>query len=149
MGLVARRTVRAMGSTLAVFIATRIMVDSQRHNFMSPIHFFRTGLKQNPVGSAVDDVGLLVGGGYADAAGNPVPLPGKCYSSPITGDSTRREEFFQSCLHDHGIFSEYIDYQPGARLGTFHLIEEAIFVGLAALLFVFVWWRVRRATTVG
>jgi hypothetical protein len=96
---------------------------------------------RNPLG----DNPLHVSGGYADAAGNIVPTDG-CNPSVAGPKSFDR---WQACMRDHGVVNTYTDYQPGSRMDTFHLIEEGIFVGLAAILFVLAWWRVRRATTIG
>jgi hypothetical protein len=137
-----RRTVPAMGLTLVVFIATRLLVARERPYFMPPLrHVTAVG------GYQYLDLGenaLYVGGGYADAAG--VPMADPCSPSAVVLHST---EQWRTCLRDHGVVSQYSDYQPGSRMGTFHLIEEGIFVGLAAVLFVLAWWRVRRATTIG
>jgi hypothetical protein len=96
---------------------------------------------RNPLG----DNPLAVSGGYADAAGNSVPTDG-CNPS-VAGPKSF--DVYQACMRDHGVVNTYTDYQPGSRMDTFHLIEEGIFVAMAAILFVLAWWRVRRATTIG
>jgi hypothetical protein len=154
---VVRRTVPAMGITLAVFIATRLLVYRERAYFMpllrhldpvqQPSAAMLSGARK-PIVEIYGDNALLVNFGYADAAGNSVPVTDRfCLVNVKPGPSMG--ELMQACLRDHGAVNRYVDYQPGSRIGTFHLIEEGIFLGLAAVLFVLAWWRVRRATTVG
>jgi hypothetical protein len=151
-----RRTVPAMGITLVVFIAARLLVHRERSYFMPVLRHLepisqpaevRFGARKSPM-DALGDNPLLVNGGYADAAGNSVTTADQCSRVNVTpGPSSG--DVWQACIRDHGVVNTYLDYQPGSRMGTFHLIEEGIFVGLAAVLFVLALWRVRRATTIG
>jgi hypothetical protein len=51
------------------------------------------------------------------------------------------------CLQRHHIVGSLIRYQPGSRIGTFHLIENCANLGLPAVSPLVAWWCVRGART--
>lgn len=55
-----------------------------------------------------------------------------------------------ACLHQHGIIGTLDKFQPANRMGTFHLIENGMNLGLFVIALVVAWWCVKKArTTVG
>ncbi|GAA1974555.1 hypothetical protein GCM10009838_38220 [Catenulispora subtropica] len=54
---------------------------------------------------------------------------------------------FADCLNAHHIVAKAIEYQPASRMGTFHLMENGLNLGLFAASLLFAWWCVRRART--
>jgi hypothetical protein len=130
VSVVARRTLPAMGITLVVFIAVRLLVFRERPYFMPLLrHLEPVPPPREANGdwlALLNTVELfgeneLVGGhGYADAAGNSVPSPGQlCLVTVKPGPGMG--DLVLACMRDHGAVNIYVDYQPGSRLGTFHL----------------------------
>lgn len=55
-----------------------------------------------------------------------------------------------TCLHSHGIVGTLSKYQPADRMGTFHLIENGMNLGLFVVALAVAWWCVKKTrTTVG
>jgi hypothetical protein len=55
-----------------------------------------------------------------------------------------------ACLHQHGIIGTLDKFQPAHRMGTFHLIENGMNLGLFVIALAVAWWCVKKArTTVG
>ena len=55
-----------------------------------------------------------------------------------------------ACLRQHGILGNLVKYQPASRMGTFHLIENGMNLGLFVIALVVAWWCVKKTrTTVG
>ena len=131
VGVLLRRTLLAMGTTLAVFVVVRLVIAT------TVLHWLPTqrlvtelgGTAPLPPGAAE------VGTGYLDGAGQPVTLPVVC------GDL--------QCLTDHGVRHGYVDYQPFERLATFKWAEVIAYGLLTAGLVGLTWARVRRTTRVG
>jgi hypothetical protein len=56
----------------------------------------------------------------------------------------------KTCIEQHGIIGSLVKFQPAGRMGTFHLIENGMNLGLAVIALVVAWWCVKKArTTVG
>lgn len=56
----------------------------------------------------------------------------------------------KTCLHQHDIIGSLDKFQPAHRMGTFHLIENGMNLGLFVIALVVAWWCVKKArTTVG
>jgi hypothetical protein len=133
-----RRTVPAMGVTLAAFAGVRAVVSLLRHNYLPPIDVL-VPLPDNFV-PHVD--GLVLGADLANAAGRPVAFPAGCGSSGT-------DQALNACLRHNGIVGDLVRYQPTDRLPTFRLIEAGIFVVLAVALFAVTWLWLRRSTVRG
>lgn len=54
---------------------------------------------------------------------------------------------FMACPRQHDLIGSRQLFQPASRLGTFHLIENGLNLGLLVLALAVTWWRVRRPRT--
>ena len=52
-----------------------------------------------------------------------------------------------ACLHSHGIVGMLDKFQPASRMGTFHLMENGMNLGLFVIALVVAWWCVKKART--
>ena len=130
VGALLRRTLVAMGTTLAVYVVVRVTISTTVLRWLPPQRLlFPVGqLSALPPDAAVVSTGLL------DDASNPVVAPYDCD---------------QQCLIERGIRHSYLDVQPLDRLDLLTWLEVIAYglmvVGLAWL----TWARVRRTTRVG
>lgn len=131
VGVLLRRTLLAMGTTLALFVVVRLAIATTVLRWL-PAERMVVGIGD---AAALPSGAGQVSNGYLDAAGNPIT------PSVVCGD--------QQCLTEHGVQHSYVDYQPFDRLGTLKWAEVIAYavltVGLAGL----AWARVRRTTRVG
>ena len=151
-GLVIRRTLPAMATTLVGYIAARVVVLIWiRPHFQAPLH--ATGLLQAP-GS---DSGLVKLPGATLA-----PQPGSwLVSSQIldpSGHPTNGRievRIGDPCVATHSCLTGYhqtITYQPASRYWPFQWYEMSLFIALAAILIGFCFWQIngrRLPTTSG
>jgi hypothetical protein len=153
-GALTRRTVPAVGITLAVYIAVRLPIFS-----LARQHFMTAVTKYLPINSGSTPAGSswLLSSGYVGAGGQPISIPqtnsGMVIGSaggglPVTflpaqcqglasqsgrGFTPASYHAVSSCAAAHHIFA-YITYQPASRYWAFQGIETGIFVALAAAL---------------
>lgn len=136
-GAVMRKTLPAMGVTLAAFIAVRGAIVE----FVRP-HYQPAALANQPVNLAhlgsADRVGLhdwILSQGIVDRTGHVIDnLPALC---PTTTNVPQ-------CVLAHGIHIHEI-WQPASRFWLFQSIEAGIFIALTlALIALSVWWVRRR-----
>jgi hypothetical protein len=151
-GALLRRTLPAIGITLAGFILVRMVIYVWlRAHFMTPVtSYFPVGSAFTPAGSAWQLTAGYVGangqqisiplssnGPVIGAGGNPFPvisLPASCQGSAGSGPFTPAAYHAAvSCAQAHGIRG-YVTYQPASRYWAFQGIETGIFVLLAAAL---------------
>jgi hypothetical protein len=141
-GLVIRRTLPAMATTLVGYIAARVVVLIWiRPHFQAPLH--ATGLLQAP-GS---DSGLVKLPGATLA-----PQPGSwLVSSQIldpSGHPTNGRievRIGDPCVATHSCLTGYhqtITYQPASRYWPFQWYEMSLFIALAAILIGFCFWQI-------
>jgi ABC-2 family transporter len=135
-GLVFRRTVAAMTSTLVAFAATRVLVlEFVRPNFLAPLHRTAAAAGGGPrVGDWVLSDTLVDGGGRQITAA--------------------REDLAVLHAQQAGIdphtyiltlgWRRVVSYQPAGRFWTFQLLEAGLFVGLSVLVVLATLWLVRR-----
>ena len=144
-GTLIRRVLPALGVTLGVFFAVRLMIMGWvRQHYMTPItsiYNMAADVILPPKG-AVWILGqgfrgpngpLVMPGGDVQIIGNGFPvadIPAACHAYYSPGTASRQ---LSSCLTSHG-YSQYITYQPAARYWPFQFIEAGIFVVLAAAL---------------
>lgn len=99
-----------------------------------------------PVVSFTNDMGINNGSvPYVDGHGkayNPGQVvDGWCGSADVDPNT---------CIHQHGIVGHLVKFQPASRMGTFHLIENGMNLGLFVIGLAVAWWCVKKArTTVG
>jgi ABC-type transport system involved in multi-copper enzyme maturation permease subunit len=138
LSVLTRRTLVAMGASLATFLVTRFVVASfLRPHYEAPLRS-AIGIGGNgPV--PLPDGALQVVGGYLGASGTPASFPDAC-NAPTTAGARSYED----CLRGHGIVARYVDYQPPGRIGQFQAIELGIVAVLAVLLLVVTWRLIRR-----
>jgi hypothetical protein len=139
-GTLIRRVLPALGVTLGVFFAVRLMIMGWvRQHYMTPITstFKISGNVVAPPKGAIWLLGqgfrgpngplVISGGGPVEIIGDGFPVadvPAGCHAHSST---------VFSCLASHG-YSQYFTYQPAARYWPFQFIEAGIFVVLAAAL---------------
>jgi hypothetical protein len=135
-GLVFRRTVAAMTSTLVAFAATRFLVlEVVRPHFLAPLH--RTVVAS---GSAAQVGDWVLSDTLVDGGGQSI--------------SVARENLAVLHAQQAGIdphtyivtlgWKRVISYQPAGRFWTFQLLEAGLFAGLALLVILLTVWLVRR-----
>jgi hypothetical protein len=151
-GALLRRTLPAIGITLAGFIAVRLVIFSGlRAHFLTPVTtYFPLGGGFTPAGSAWQLAAGFVGAnGHAISipqstngpvlgvglAGLPVSaLPAQCQAAAGNGPFTPAAyHAVLSCAQAQHI-QAYVTYQPASRYWAFQGIETGIFVLLAAML---------------
>jgi len=145
-GALLRRTLPAIGITLAGFIAVRLVIFSGlRAHFLAPVTtYFPLGGGFTPAGSA-----WQLATGFVGANGQPISIP-QSTNGPVLGVGlaglpvsslpvpcqTAGHGYLPaiaSCAQAHGIRG-YVTYQPAGRYWAFQGIETGIFVLLAAAL---------------
>ncbi|MDQ1484600.1 MAG: hypothetical protein QOJ62_293 [Actinomycetota bacterium] len=151
-GALTRRTTTALAITLAAFIGRGLLMAQLRPHFMTPLTALRPIDKAGPGPAALlnDSNALHVGSeglrDYVDAAGQhysaDTVLGSWC--PPPLGRNVDVDSWF-TCLQSHHLVGSVITYQPGSRLGTFHLIEAGIYLGLAIVCVAITWVCVRAA----
>lgn len=141
-GAMTRRTVRAMGITLAAYFAVRFAVA-----VWARPHYLPQRVRTYPVfGNRVPNplrADFLIGGGG--------PGVGGIYSAAgefIKGGQSTCLGRPSSCVAEYGLGANNLEiFQPASRYWLFQGIETALFVALAALLvFGAIWWVRRRLT---
>ncbi|OZM70218.1 hypothetical protein CFN78_26225 [Amycolatopsis antarctica] len=130
LSVLLRRTVLAMGGTLAVFLAVRSAVNSLIRPYYLPPERIATPLPNRDHVRNIPDTALQVDSGYLDATGAVVGDHTLC--KPEVSAPLRETE---NCLRRRGAITEYTDVQPAERLLTFQLIETGLFLVLAVGLF--------------
>lgn len=134
----ARKTVLSMGIAAGVYLAVRVLVTNLlRPYYQTPVRE-TTPLDAPGQSLPLETDRMWVDAGLLDVEGNPIEYPRSCISRDFTGS-----DGFYDCLRENGVVANYWDYQPGDRLGTFHLIEFGLFTALAVVLFL-VTWRIAR-----
>ena len=140
-----RRTLAAMGATVAAFLAVRFAVVSWlRPHYMTPIVF------ESPANEAgrpltFDRRDWDFYGSWVDAAGHKVSSAdvSRLTSSDLNPAATGHQWY--EVLQQNGIHY-YDQTQPYQRAGAFQLIEAGVFLVLIALCGALAFWRTRRRT---
>ena len=156
IGTLVRRTVPAMGATLAGFIGVRVLINI----FLRP-HYLPAKIASVPV--VLKGRGFLVGGpeltngwilkqvtfdrfGHFAYNGGGITftplLTSHCPSFPAPPNMPSPAQLTQ-CVSKLGLHT-ITTYQPAGRFWAFQGIESAIYVALAAALFLVAGWFVRR-----
>ena len=145
LGVVSRRALVAMTAALGAFVVVRLalsglvdrLVPGQRRE-VAP----GTNLGVDP------NTSLVIDDGWLDAAGQPVPqdkvlaLTQACKSTP--GGTPNSQEGFLACLPQSGLAKRYAVFIPESQAWQVHLVDVAIFGGLAVLLLAGTVWALRR-----
>jgi hypothetical protein len=145
-GTLIRRVLPALGVTLGVFFAVRLVIMGWvRQHYMTPItslYNITQDVIAPPKGAAwVLGQGIrgpngplpVPGGSSVQIVGNGLPvadIPAACHAYFSQGNPQAK---LFTCLSSHG-YARYITYQPAARYWPFQFIEAGIFVALAAAL---------------
>jgi hypothetical protein len=156
IGTLLRRTLPAMAATLAGFIGVRVLINI----FLRP-HYLPAKTASMPV--VLKGRGFLVGGpdlangwilnqvtfdrsGHFAYNGGGISftpmLTSHCPGFPTPPNMPSPTQLTQ-CVSKLGLHT-VTTYQPAGRFWAFQGIESAIYVALAAALFVAAWWVVRR-----
>jgi hypothetical protein len=125
-GVLWRRTLPAMATTVGVFIALRLIVDSfARPHYLAPVTWLTPlvgpdALRQGSwqISNELSRHGQVLTG--------PISPPAGC-----AGAGSRSA--MDTCMSAHG-YRMKITYQPASRFWTFQWIEFGIFAGLAVIL---------------
>jgi hypothetical protein len=141
-GVILRRMLPAMAITFAIYLPARLLVQSLRAHFQTPLQVTypafgtspRAGLGDWVVHSrVVDRLGRAVSDQTAISACGPA---GRTHKAEVS-----------ACLAAHG-YRQMDLYQPASRFWAFQGIEFAIFAGLAVVLLGFtVYWVTSRSAT--
>jgi hypothetical protein len=140
-GLLIRRTLPAMATTLVGTIAAELAVSSWlRPKFRAPLHFIGplkpalgATTKAPPTDPTTSPSDWIVSQHFLDPTGHPT--------------NTLRIRADDACLATKSCLSGYqqvVTYQPASRYWAFQWEETAIFVAAAVLLVGFCFWWVRR-----
>jgi hypothetical protein len=143
VGVLMRRTVPAIGLTLAVYLAVRLLIDQWvRPHYMAAVtHLY--GLTANWVPSGAV---WQLGAGVVNPSGQMLPMQNGQVIGPNVSVSTippacssgmaqseNHQAAVLSCMQKLG-YRQFVTYQPANRYWEFQGIETVIFVALAAAL---------------
>jgi hypothetical protein len=141
LGVVSRRTLAAMTAGLGAFIVVRFalsglvnrLVPAQRLE-VSPA----TNIDVHQNGS------LVLEDGWLDTAGRPVADDKVQALNQACKSTSDTQEGFLACLPQSGLAKKYADFVPQSQAWQVHLVDAAIFGGLAVLLLAGTAWVLRR-----
>jgi hypothetical protein len=136
-GVLWRRSLPAMATTIGVFVAVRIGVENYlRPHFMAPVVRsvpMRAGDGGVPAGSWVISKDVTL---HGHVVSGPISAPTGC------GGSATRESM-NACLDANGFRFRTV-YQPAGRFWGFQWVEFGIFAGVSVLLVAAAVWLLRR-----
>lgn len=161
-GLLIRRTLPAMATTLIGYVVVRLGVTKLRPHFQAPLTLnekLATGaqgvVKIVPSAGAAPPPHLgdwVLSSNVLSASGqpfNPAKLVCSVFVTPGSGSSASSAA--TACLARVRAYSaglrEVVTFQPSNRYWPFQYYETAIFIGLALVLAGFCFWWVRRRLT--
>ncbi|WP_062430684.1 ABC transporter permease [Herbidospora daliensis] len=145
-GVLLRRTVIAMGLTLAVYLTVRITLEETlRPHYLSPL--VRTDAQKAadalPPTAWVVDEGLITTAGNRLSDGDERKILQQVYD----GDTVREGgAALERYLAEHGL-RHYTEYHPADRYPIMLIIEIGLYLGLAFALFAAAAYLVRRRTS--
>jgi hypothetical protein len=143
LGVLIRRTIPAIGLTLAVYLAVRLLIDQVvRPHYMTAVtHVY--GLTANWVPSGAV---WQLGAGVVNPSGQLLPMQDGTVIGPNVSTSTippvcssgmaqaeNHTGAVLSCMQKLG-YRQFVTYQPANRYWEFQGIETVVFVALAAAL---------------
>jgi ABC-type transport system involved in multi-copper enzyme maturation permease subunit len=161
VGMLARRTLAAMASTLAVFVAVQVAMPLLvRPHLLPPARStiqitesnvedfqFQPGADRIRVSAKAADTGAWVLSSHTvDASGHAVdPIPLSTSSGPCA-PSGPPEQALSACLAEIKRlgYRQQLTYQPSSRFWAFQWYESGIYTALALGLAGFCFWRIRR-----
>jgi hypothetical protein len=131
-GLLIRRTLPAMATTLVIFLAVRIIVQSWvRPHFATPLKLSQALDAQNGSPIQVKPGAWVVSNNLYDAAGHVM-------------NNIRCSSDAQTCMaHYHQI----VTYQPDSRYWAFQSYETLTFAGLSVILIGLCFWLINTRTS--
>jgi ABC-type transport system involved in multi-copper enzyme maturation permease subunit len=138
-GTLLRRTLPALGITLAGFAGIRVVIALWlRVHYMTPVTvYYKITAPFTPPGSYLPVTNGFVGPDgkpaaldYAVPNNNGLPLPSACIHATQNNPDPQA---VLPCLAAHG-YRGFLAYQPASRFWAFQGIETGIFVALAAVL---------------
>lgn len=150
-GAATRRVLASVAVVAGLWIARIVLMPQARQHFATPLTsrlpfsgFDDASLSADAGGgSFTNDMSLDNGSaGFYDAHG------GKHSAAQVMkGWCSDSRTDIGACLKDHGILGKLSTFQPANRMGTFHLIENGINLGLFILALVVAWYCVKRTRT--
>jgi ABC-type transport system involved in multi-copper enzyme maturation permease subunit len=145
LGVMSRRTLVAMTAGLGAFVVARFALSGLVNRLVGAERLEVTPDQQVRVH---ENGSLVLDEGWLDAAGRPVSddkiatLIQACKSTPAGTPNT--QEGFLACLPRSGLAKRYASFIPESQAWQVHLVDAAIFGGLAVLLLVGTAWVLRR-----
>ncbi|WP_199439354.1 ABC transporter permease subunit [Umezawaea beigongshangensis] len=139
VGAVSRRTLVAMTAGLGVFTVARFAL-SDLVGHLVPPQRVEAALGEDL--KVYQDGSLVTGRGWLDTSGRVVPddradaLNLACKRSVTEAGTAKSQEEYLACLPESGLATTYADFVPESLAWQVHLVDAAIFGGLAVLLLV-------------
>ena len=143
LGVLIRRTVPAIGLTLAVYLAVRLLIDQwvRPHYVAAVTHLYGLTANWAPSGAV-----WQLGAGVVNPSGQMLPMTNGADIGPnvsvsyvphVCSSGIAQAENHQaavlSCMEKLG-YRQFVTYQPANRYWEFQGIETVVFVALAAAL---------------
>jgi len=142
-GALFRRTLVAIMVTLGVFVAVRVVLKVRQDQFGEPVRVLSDDLTDPYAGAGVDQ--KVLDTGFLDAKGAVVADPGAAQSPCVPNARVEVSvEDRTACWQQHGLARRFREVIPVEQAATIHLLEAAIFAGLAAVFVLGLVWAVRR-----
>lgn len=160
-GAATRRVMPAMAVVAGAWIGRMVLMVRLRTELMAPVTSAKMfsqagGLRPvlgPDVGTGSNDMSLSGNDmPFVDAHGHQVSqhlaIDGWCGNAVPPGPRGSTQVVDPGpCLQQHGIVGELLKFQPASRMGTFHLIENGLNLGLMVVALGVAWWCVRRTRT--
>ncbi|RJQ82826.1 hypothetical protein D5S17_01040 [Pseudonocardiaceae bacterium YIM PH 21723] len=140
-GALFKRTLVAMATTLGGFVVLRMALADQHHRLVPPERVV-TAVAEETLVRPHNDL-LLAGAGYLGPQGQPVSAE---VEDVVLQACLPKGDGAPSCMIDLGLVSNLAYRIPVTAAGHMHLVEGAIFTGLAALLFTGTLFLLKRQT---
>jgi hypothetical protein len=148
-GAATRRVLVAIAVVGGLWIVRMVGLVQLRPNLMTPISLIKPVAigrpeRSGPSFTFSNDMDVTSGSALLDVHGATHP------EAQVMDDWCGSADDVNACLHQHGILGHVVRYQPGSRMGTFHLIENGMNLGLFVIALAIAWWCVKKVrTTVG
>ena len=146
-GVVIRRTLPAMATTLGAFLAARLLIQNWvRPHFATPLKVSQSLTLQNGAPLQGHPGDWLLSNNYINASDHVVSnvsCPASTGSRGTQGVPPDNAAV-RACLSG---YRQILSYQPASRYWAFQWYETAIFAGLALAVIAFCFWWVRQRLT--